>query len=131
VHGAKVVAGSGVGRSASLSLPAGSSAASPPACTGIDHPSTRLFVRNTGSASSRLKVFATYPIILGLPYTAYLGEVSGSASWQPSAPLELGLNNIIGSLSLTESTISFTFVPADSSGNWSIDDVYLDPYRRF
>src|SRR5579859_1468136 len=33
----------------SLSLPAGSSATSPPACTGIDHPAARLFVRNTGS----------------------------------------------------------------------------------
>ena len=26
--------------------------------------------------------------------------------------------------------ISFTFAPADGSGDWSIDDVYLDPYAR-
>jgi hypothetical protein len=133
-NGAKVVSGNEsynvAGGSHSLSLPAGSSASSPLACTGIDHPSVRFFVRNTGSSSSRLNVYATYPILLGIPYTAYLGQVSGSASWQPSQAVQLGLNNIVGSLSLTESTISFTFVPADNTGNWSIDDVYLDPRCR-
>src|SRR5579875_2995068 len=116
----------------SLSLPAGSRATSPPACTGIDHPSMRFFVRNTGASTSRLKVYATYPLLLGLPYTAYLGEVSGSGSWQPSAKVTLGLlNNTLGSLTLGESTVSFTFMPADSTGNWTIDDVYLDPAMRW
>lgn len=133
--GAKVVAGNEsynvAGGSHSLSLPAGSSARSPLACTGIDHPSARLFVRNTGSSSSRLKVWATYPLLLGLPYTAYLGEISASGSWEPSSPLVMGLlNNTIGSLTLAESTVSFRFAPADRSGNWSIDDVYLDPHCR-
>lgn len=135
--GAKVVFGnesyyvSGAGFH-SLSLPGGSSATSPAACTGIDHPSMRFFVRNTGSSSSRLKVYATYPLLLGLPYTAYLGEVSGSSNWEPSPVLQMGLlNNTIGSLTLGESTVTFTFVPADSSGNWSIDDVYLDPCMRW
>jgi hypothetical protein len=134
--GASVVSGNEsynvAGGSRSLSLPAGSSATSPLACTGIDHPSARLFVRNTGSSSSRLSVWAKYPLLLGIPYTAYLGQIStSSSSWQASAPLVMGLlNNTIGSLTLAESTISFTFAPADSSGKWQIDDVYLDPYHR-
>jgi hypothetical protein len=131
--GAQVVAGNDpyTGGSDSLSLPAGSSATSPAACTGIDHPSARTFVRNTGSSSSRLRVFATYRLALGLPYTISLGQVSGSASWQPTAPLQMGLlNNVLGSVTLSQSTISFTFVPADNSGNWQLDDVYLDPYHR-
>lgn len=133
--GAQVVSGNEsyniVGGSHSLSLPAGSSATSPAQCTGIDHPSMRFFVRNTGSSSSRLKVYATYPLLLGLPYTAYLGTVSGTNAWQPSSPVQIGLlNNTLGSLTLAESTISFRFVPADSSGNWQIDDVYLDPFCR-
>ncbi len=75
-----------------LSLPDGSSATSPEACTGVDHPSARLFVRNTGSASSKLNVWATYPPVLGLiPTQVYLGQISGSASWQPSSYVELGL----------------------------------------
>ena len=131
-RGAQVVTGGAYDGSRSLSLPAGSSATSPPACTGIDHPSARLFVRNTGSSSSRLKVWATYPPILGLlPDRVYLGELSGSGTWAPSSYVEMGLlNNTIGSLNLGETTISFTFAPADSTGHWQIDDVYLDPHCR-
>ena len=138
--GAKVVAGnesydvSGPGNY-SLSLPAGSQAVSPPACTGIDHPDARLFVRNTGSSSSRLNVWATYPPTLGLlPLLShvYLGSITGSGSWQPSSYIQMGLLlNTLGSLDLGETTVSFTFAPADRSGNWRIDDVYLDPACRW
>jgi hypothetical protein len=129
--GARVVSGNAASGNRSVSLPAGSSATSPGACTGLDHPSARLSVRNTGSSSSRLNVWGTYRLALGLPYIVYLGQLSGSATWEPSAPLVMGLvNNVLGSLTLSKSTISFTFVPADKSGNWSIDDVYLDPFHR-
>lgn len=134
--GAEVVPGNEsynvAGGSYSLSLPAGSSATSPPACTGTDHPSARLFVQNTGSPSSQLNVWATYPPVLGvLPDTVYLGQISGSASWQPSGYLVMGLlNNTIGSLNFGETVVSLTFAPADSSGHWRIDDVYLDPRCR-
>jgi hypothetical protein len=116
----------------SLSLPAGSSATSPVACTGIDHPSARMFVRNTGSPSSALNVWATYTPILGLiPMRFYLGQVSGSASWAPSSYLVMGLlRNTLGSLNLGESTVSLSFAPADSSGSWQVDDVFLDPFCR-
>lgn len=134
--GAAVVSGnesySVAGGKRSLSLPAGSSATSPSACTGIDHPSARLFVRNTGSPTSQLNVWATYPPVLGLlPDKVYLGHISGSSTWQPSTVVQMGLlNNTIGSVSLGETTVSFTFAPADSSGKWSIDDVYLDPFCK-
>jgi hypothetical protein len=134
--GAKVVSGNEsykvAGGSHSLSLPAGSSATSPVLCTGVDHPSARLFVRNTGSSSSRLNVWATYPPVIGLlPDKVYLGDLTASGAWQPSSYLEMGLlNNTIGSLNLGETTVSFTFAPADGTGNWSIDDVYLDPRCR-
>jgi hypothetical protein len=89
-------------------------------------------VRNTGSPSSQLNVWATYPPILWLlPDKVYLGHISGSASWQPSALLQMGLlTNLVGSLNLGETTVSFTFAPADNTGAWSVDDVYLDPYAR-
>jgi hypothetical protein len=89
------------------------------------------FVRNTGSSASRLNVYATYPLLLGIPFHAYLGQVSGSGAWQPSSPVQIRLlNNTLGSPTLGESTISFKFVPAESSGKWQIDDVYLDPFHR-
>ena len=60
--GAAVVSGNeshyvrDAGDTQSLKLPAGSSAKSDALCVGIEHPTIRLFVRNTGSAFSALKV---------------------------------------------------------------------------
>src|SRR3977135_2775479 len=73
----------------SLSLPSGSSAASLPVCTSIYHPTLRLFVSNTGSASSRLRVEALYPGLLGGVQVARLGDLSGTSTWQPSPELQL------------------------------------------
>jgi hypothetical protein len=113
----------------SLALPAGSSATSPFSCTDIYHPTVRLFVRNTGSASSRLKIQAIYPTLLGTG-TATLGQITGTSAWQPTAADSLFLNNLLATLTLNQTSIAFRFVPADSTGNWSIDDVYLDPFAR-
>jgi hypothetical protein len=115
--------------SQSLSLPAGSSATSPASCTDIYHPTVRLFVRNTGAPTSRLTVQAIYPTLLGTGITT-LGHVAGTSTWAPTAADSLFLNNLLATLSLNQTSIAFRFVPADSTGNWSIDDVYLDPYAR-
>jgi hypothetical protein len=135
--GAHVAAGNesynvgGAGDSSSLSLPAGSSATSPFLCTDIYHPTARLFARNTGSASSRLIVYVTYPTLVGLMTTAKVGTISATSSWQPTPVDSLGLNNLLATLNLLGKTeVAFRFAPADSTGNWSIDDVYLDPYAR-
>jgi hypothetical protein len=111
----------------SLSLPGGSSATSWAVCTSIYHPTARLFVKNSGSASSRLKVEALYPGLLGRVQVARLGEVSGTSSWKPTPTLRLGVTNLLATLSLDRTVIAFRFTPTDSSGKWSIDDVYLDP----
>jgi hypothetical protein len=134
--GAKVAAGNesyhvGDGSdSSSLTLPTGSSATSLPSCTNIYHPTVRLFLRNTGSASSRLKVEALYPGLLGRVQTATLGQFSGSSSWAPSPVMALLVSNLLATLSLDRTVIAFRFTPVGSSGAWSIDDVYLDPYAR-
>ena len=135
--GAKVVTGNesynvgGAGDSASLALPGGSSATSPFLCTDIYHPTARLFARNTGSSASRLNVYVTYPTLIGLMTTAKVGTISATSSWQPTPVDSLGLNNLLATLNLLGKTeVSFRFSPADSTGNWSIDDVYLDPFGR-
>src|SRR5437588_6018346 len=74
----------------SLSLPSGSSATSPAVCTSIYHPTLRLFVKNTGSASSRLRVEVLYPALLGGVQLARLGDLGGTSTWQPSPALSLG-----------------------------------------
>ena len=116
--------------SGTLLLASGSSATSPASCTSIYQPTLRLFVRNTGSASSRLKVQALYPGLLGSVQTTTLGQLSGTSSWAPSPAMSLLLNNLLATLSLSQTAIAFRFIPADSTGSWSIKDVYVDPYFR-
>ncbi len=118
------------GGTQSLSLPAGSSALSPKSCTSIYHPTVRFFLRNTGSPSSRLTVQAVYPGLLGGTQTATLGQLTGTSDWQPSPAMTLLVSNLLATLSLNRTTIAFRFVPADNTGDWSIDDVYLDPFMR-
>jgi hypothetical protein len=114
----------------SLALPAGSSATSLSACTSIYHPTMRFFLRNVGSASSQLKVEALYPGLLGEVQVARLGVLKGSAEWQPSPVMPLLVSNVLATLSLKRTIIAFRFTPLGGSGDWSIDDVYLDPRMR-
>ena len=117
-------------RNGSLSLPAGSWATSPADCTSIYDPTVRLFIRNTGSSSSHLVVQALYPGLLGSVQTATVGEITGSSSWSPSPAMGLLTENLLSTLSLGQTVIAFRFHPADSSGSWSITNVYLDPFGR-
>jgi hypothetical protein len=134
--GATVVSGNesyhvgGVTDSKSLSLPAGSSGTSPYTCTSIFDPTLRLFVRNTGNPSSQLTVRALYPGLLGGVQTSTIGVLHGSSTWEPSPAMPLLLDNLLATLSLDSTVIAFRFTPADSTGDWQIDDVYLDPYGR-
>jgi hypothetical protein len=114
----------------SLSLPSGSSATSPAMCTSIYEPTLRLFLNNTGTASSRLRVEALYPGLLGGVQVARLGELSGTSTWQPSPALQLTATNLVATLSLSQTAIAFRFTPEGSGGQWRIDDVYLDPRMR-
>jgi hypothetical protein len=134
--GAKVSAGNEtyyVGRtsdSQSLTLPSGSSATSLPSCTSIYHPTVRLFVRNTGAASSRLTVQALYPGLLGGVQVATIGQLTGSSTWAASPAMSLMVCNLLSTVSLSNTVIGFRFTPADHTGAWTIDDVYLDPFHR-
>ena len=134
--GASVVSGNesyyvgGAGDSHSLSLPAGSTATSPAICTSIYHPTLRLFVRNTGDPSSRLKVEALYPGLLGGVQVAQIGSISGSSSWSPTPTTALTVQNLLATVSVNQTAIAFRFVPADSAGKWSIDDAFVDPFCK-
>lgn len=120
----------GISDADSLSLPAGSSAMSPASCTSIYYPTLRAFVRNTGSPTSRLMIQAEYPGLLGGVQTATLAYLTGSSSWQPTPAMTLLVSNLLSTVSSDQTSIAFRFAPADKLGQWSVDDVYLDPYRR-
>jgi hypothetical protein len=134
-RGAAVVAGNesynlnGAGDSNSLSLPAGSSAASPPICMAIDTPSFRLVARNSGDPSSQLRVEAVYKL-LGLVRTRTAGTLRAGSTWTPTQSVStvLTLSTLVGTL--IPSAIEIRFTPLDSSGQWQVDDVFIDPFRR-
>jgi hypothetical protein len=133
--GAKAVSGNetynlnGAGDSRSLSLPTGSSAGSPPICMSIDTPVFRIFARNTGDPSSRLRVDAVYKL-LGLVQTKVGGTISAGSDWTPSQQIStvLGLSTIVGTL--IPSAIQIRVTPLDNKGQWQVDDLYIDPFAR-
>ncbi|HET8565405.1 MAG TPA: hypothetical protein VFL77_02925 [Solirubrobacterales bacterium] len=133
--GAATVAGNesfnldGAGDSRSLSLPAGSSAVSPPICMSIDTPIIRLVARNGGDSGSGLRVEAIYSL-LGLVHTKAISTVYAGPSWAPSQQLStvLSLSTLVGTL--IPSSIQVRITPVGSGGNWQVDDLYVDPFAR-
>jgi hypothetical protein len=134
--GASIVAGNesffvrGSG-SRSLALPAGSSVTSPRMCIGLLSSKMRFFVKNAGSQASRLKVQIIYGggvggLVGGLGSTlgiSDVGSIAAGKAWQPSSQVPM----LGGALPLLTQWVQFRFKPADSSGGWRIDDIYLDP----
>ena len=99
-------------------------------CAAIDKPTLRFFARNTGSRTSRLNVDVYYPGLLGAPRSARVGTVTAGPDWAPTSEQQLTVTNLLATLSLSRTVIAFRFSPADNSGDWSIDDVYVDPKMR-
>jgi hypothetical protein len=100
-------------------------------CIALFSGHMRFFTANAGASSSRLRVQVLYGggtgSLLGLVGKTLglsdLGYVGSGAPWQPSPPVAM----LGGQLPLLTQYVQFRFSPADSSGAWRIDDVYLDP----
>jgi hypothetical protein len=135
--GAKVVAGNesyavgGSSDASSLSIPAGGSATSPAVCVDLAHPTIRFFAkRNSGGllGLSQMSVEVLFQNNLGILNSLPIGVVTPSSSWQPTLPMTI-LANLLP-LSLDAGTpVQFRFTPL-LGGDWSMDDVYVDPYQR-
>ncbi len=130
--GASVVAGNesfkvgGDSDSSSLSLPPGSSATSSTICVGLEHPDLRFFVRNTGSVLGSLRVDVLFEDASGAVRSLPIGSATAGSRWQPTLPMPV-VANLLPLLPGEHTPVAFRFTP--QGGNWSIDDVYVDPYR--
>jgi hypothetical protein len=113
----------------SLSLPAGSSVTSPSVCVTLTSPDLRLFVQNTGSLLSTLRVDVNYTNLLGRPATSPVGLLIGGSKWSPSLPV-LFLLNIVPQALKGQTWVSFTLTPIGSAGKWGVDDFYVDPLKN-
>ena len=132
---ANVVAGNesfqvgGAGDGQSLSITGGGSAQSPVMCVGVEHPTLRLFGRNTGSPLSTLAVSVQFRGPLDLPLSAPIGVVAGDGTWRPTLPMAV-VANLLPLLPGEMTPVTFTFTPVGIGASWRIDDVYVDPYRK-
>lgn len=108
-------------------LSAGESIVSPSICVGLQHPTLRFFSkRESGwmlTSSMRVEVLVTDA--QGSNHSLPIGQVINGGSWQPTLPLPI----IVNALSLAEQT-SVAFRYTAVGGDWSIGDVWVDPYAR-
>jgi hypothetical protein len=131
--GAKVVAGNetayanGRGDDQSLSLPAGSSATTPPVCVGLSEPTLRFFARKNSGLLSVMTVSVEVQLQLGVWVTLPIGVDLGGA-WHPSLPM-LVIANVLPLLPPDQTAVRFKFAPI-LGGAWQVDDVFVDPRMR-
>jgi hypothetical protein len=131
--GAAVVAGNepadvaDVDGTRSLSLPAGSSAETPPICVGLSEPTLRFFAKRDSGLLSTMLVSVEFQLANGTWLTIPNGVDLGGG-WHPSLPLPV-IANLLPLLPPDRTAIKFKFTPL-LGGNWKIDDVYVDPFRH-
>jgi hypothetical protein len=116
--------------SRSLSVPAGATATSPYTCIDTGSPYFRVFARNTGATSSKLKVEVLFKDSSGAVKTLPTSSISlTNSSWRLSGRLGLASGQVAQAADGT-AQVAFRFSPMDSVGKWQIDDLYVDPRRR-
>lgn len=110
----------------SLRLPGGSSATTAAMCLDRDYPTLRFFAKRDGtSLLSSLLIEAVFTNAAGDSQAVPISAITNAGVWAPTAPLP----TVVNALALVNPLhVAFRFTPKDGS-QWSIDDVYVDPYR--
>jgi hypothetical protein len=134
--GAKRAAGSspfaatGVAGSSSFSLPAGGSVTTAATCVNADYPSFRFFAKSSGGLLGLLPAMTVSLVYrdgaLGLVELP-IGTVVPGSSWKPS-PVMLTASALGAAVAGGEVPLALRF--RSVAGTWSVDDVFVDPYRR-
>jgi hypothetical protein len=112
----------------SLGLPAGSSATSPAICLERGHPLFRFVARTSGDKKSRLRVEVLYTNGHGKP-SRVAGKLRAGNDWKPTKKLSLALGRALGKGRNATGSVQLRFTPV-GTGDWQIDDVYVDPHAR-
>jgi hypothetical protein len=134
--GARVVRGNepyqvaGSADSHSLVLASGASAESRTTCVTTGEPTVRMFVDTPGVLGAGLVIDATVRnpttgLSLHTQYVVIGGEAS--AGWAPTLPIVIP--NLLGGALPAELTLRFTAVGMPAA--WSVDDVYVDPFKSY
>jgi hypothetical protein len=113
----------------SLAMPTGARAVSPTVCVSMGENTIRFFVKNSGVAGSVLHVQASVqnPLTgLVLSTGVDIQGGAGSTGWAPSNPILIP--NLLGGLLGTQK-LTLTFTNTGKPGTWTIDDVFVDPFK--
>jgi len=131
LDGAQVASGSSPKSSGRiLSLGNDGEAVSPVTCLSLGHPTIRLFARNTGAAASRLQVTVLFGGSDGKTYELPVATLQSGASWSPTPILPVVANVFALTSPGGYLPASFRFrAVGASSGQWQIDDLYVDPFK--
>jgi hypothetical protein len=114
----------------SLVIPNGGRAKSPTTCVALGENSVRLFVKSSGTGPSSLHVQASVENALTGIVLSTGFDVDASAAtqdWSPTSTFDVP--NLLGGLvGVQNLTLVFT-ARGSSAVSWSIDDVYVDPFK--
>lgn len=115
----------------SLALSAKGKAISPPFCVGIEHPNFRMQARKTSGTWASLLVKLRWIESTGKVNETTVGSFDGSkfTAWAPTPSVMLAQALPMWNSSQSV-TAQIVLDPEDAGGNWQIDNVYVDPYRR-
>jgi hypothetical protein len=136
LSGASVTAGNesykvhGASDAKSLALKATGQAVSPAFCVSTAQPTFRFFAKRTSGTWGVLNVKLRWTGDNGQTNETVVGSVTaGDTSWHPTQVFSL--SSVLGQWNSSQATnAQLVLDPEDYGGDWSIDDVYIDPYVR-
>src|SRR5260221_2466743 len=120
----------GTTNSHSLAMPTGSVAVSPTQCVAMGENTIRLFVKNSGVASSVLHIdaYVQSPLTGLVLSTGFdINGTAGATSWAPTN--QLLIPNLLGGV-LTTQNLTLVFSARGAATTWDIDDGFVDPFKR-
>jgi hypothetical protein len=111
----------------SLRLPAGSFATTAPMCIGVEHKSMRFFVKRTAALRDiSLDIEVLYSTLDGQPRSKRIGRIPAGRAWAASPILALVVNELTAARG---NAMPVSLRLTARGGGFSIDDVYVDPWR--
>jgi hypothetical protein len=114
-----------------LSIADGGAAVSPITCLSLGHPTIRLFARNTGGSTSRLRVTVLFGGRDGRRYELPVATLQSGGSWSPTPimPVVVNLFAVVSPGGYMPVSFRFQEIGSGSAGRWQIDDLYVDPFK--
>jgi hypothetical protein len=111
----------------SLRIRSGATAASPSFCADVHHPDFRFVARPLNPYSpGSLEVFVRFVDNAGVTRTPKMWTMSGVQFWTASPRVQLMRDLPLPTSGVTTAQVLFKAV----GGDWAIDDVFIDPFRK-